>query len=162
MVTSVPSEFSLNGVSNPNTHTTTKKAQCSSCTQRCSCGARLWCDVLAAATNAKPAPRVTQARQARRRSLSLYRRRRAVELAARARRAMLVLAGPLLTKDTAPKEGSLFRRVAVVRRASCGLQRQVSAVCHGLRSLSLGRRSIRACCLLRARVPTLAMVGVFR
>ena len=58
------------------------------------------------------------------------------------------------------REASLLRRAAVVRRASCGLQRQASAACHArarLRSLSLGRRrSTRAC---YARAPCRAGCG---
>ena len=59
------------------------------------------------------------------------------------------------------REASLLRRAPVVRRASCGLQRQASAACHArrvrLRSLSLGRRrSTRACC---ARAPCRAGCG---
>ena len=53
------------------------------------------------------------------------------------------------------REASLLRRASVVRRTSCGLQREASAACHAAqgrrRSLSLGRRrSTRAFYCARA------------
>ena len=119
-----------------------------------------WCDVPAAASNAKPAPRVSRRRRAGARCL--WGGGAALELAARARRAALVVAGSHLPKGLRRREASLLRRAPVVRRASCGLQRQASAACRAAqarrRSLSLGRRrSTRAC--LRARRAALVVVG---
>ena len=112
-------------------------------------GARPWCDVPAAASNAKPAPRVTRS-AARRRSLSLG-GGAALELAARARRAALVVVGSCPMKGTAPARG--LSPSARARGATCQLrpptpsQRRVSRGAGALRSLSLGRRrSTRACC----------------
>ena len=117
-----------------------------------------WCDVPAAASNAKPAPRVTRRRRAGARCLWEEAQHSSL---LRARRAALVVVGYALSKGTAPARGLSPSARAVVRRASCGLQRQASAACHAaqarLRSLSLGRRrSTRACC---ARAPCRAGCG---
>ena len=86
-----------------------------------------WCDVPAAASNAKPAPRV-RTRSARLRSLSLG-GGAALELAARAP-CRAGCGWPMLsTRTLHRREASLLRRAPVVRRASCGLQRQASAAC---------------------------------
>ena len=86
-----------------------------------------------------------------RRWLSLGRRRNTQASSMRTRRRAGF--GPLVvqSKPLRLREASLLRRAHVVRRYSCGLQRQASAACLArrarLRSSSLGRRRItRACC----------------
>ena len=89
--------------------------------------ARPWCDVSAAASNAKPAPRVTHG-AARRQSLSLERRRSTPAL--RARSAALVVGYPPPTQGYYLGEMPLLSACApVVRCASCGLQRKASVGC---------------------------------
>ena len=123
-------------------------------------GARPWYNVPAAASNAKPAPRVTQRRRAAARCL--WEGGAALKLSERARRAALVvikrcpITGALLRRQTSP-----LGHTTVVRRAGCGLERQASATCHAAqarrRSLSLERRhSTQASC---ARVPCYAGCG---
>ena len=87
-----------------------------------------------------------------RRWLSLGRRRSTKASSVRTRRRTDFDAPILQNKLLRLQEASLLRRAHVVRRSSCGLQRQASAACHAqrarLRSLSLGsRHSTRACCL---------------
>ena len=85
-------------------------------------GARPWCDVPAAASNAKPAPRVS--RGAGELALSVPGGVGTLRLAARARRAALVLVGPCLFKGyLAGKRPLNLPCAPAVRRASCGLQR---------------------------------------
>ena len=122
-------------------------------------GARPWCDVPAAASSAKPAPRVTQRRRACARCL--WGGGAALELSCARAVPRWLWSVSCLESATCRREASLLRRAPVVRRASCGLQRQASAACHAaqraLRSLSLGRRrSTRACC---ARAPCCAGCG---
>ena len=96
-----------------------------------------------------------------RRSLSLG-RRRSTQASCCARAVPRWLWSASAPKQsTAPARGLSPPARAVVRRASCGLQRQASAACSRgaarLRSLSLGRRrSTRACC---ARAPCRAGCG---
>ena len=114
-------------------------------------GARPWCDVPAAASNAKPAA-ACERKRTRACARCLSGGGAALELAARARRAALVVVGlGSIRRTPHRREASLLRRAAVVRRASCSLQRQAGCrVCSAsaqARSLSLGRRrSTRACC----------------
>ena len=111
-------------------------------------GAKPWCDVPAAASNASQR-RVARAAQARRRSLSLGRRRSTRACCARAP-CRAGCGRPCPRKDTAPREASLLRRAPwcdVPAAASKPSQRRVSRARGALRSLSLGRRrSTRACC----------------
>ena len=106
-----------------------------------------------------PSQRRVSRAQARLRSLSLG-RRRSTRACSRARRAALVVVGYALGRALRRREASLLRRAAVVRRASCGLQRQASAACHARARTALAvsgrRRSTRAC---YARAPCRAGCG---
>ena len=114
-------------------------------------GARPWCDVPAAASNFKPA-RVCRGAGAP--ALAVSGRRRSTR-ACFARAPCRAGCGRLaLAKGAAPARGLSPSARAVVRRASCGLQRQASAACRAaqraLRSLSLGRRRSTRACFARA------------
>ena len=116
-------------------------------------GARPWCDVPAAASNAKPAPRVSRGAGALR-SLSLG-GGAALELAARARGAALVVVGLALSNGAATARG--LSPSARDRGATCQLrpptasQRRVAHAAQARRrSLSLGRRRSTRACFARA------------
>ena len=93
-------------------------------------------------------------------------RNAALKLAASARRAALVVVGPWRMKEAWPRrEASLLRRAPVVRRASCGLQRQAGAACltrrrrAGARCLWGGGEALKlAAC---ARCAALYVVGPY-
>ena len=93
-------------------------------------GARPWCDVPAAASNANQR-RVSRAAQARWRSLSLGNRRSTksccLRASSRAGCGQHMAYGRALLR----REASLFWRAPVVRRASCRLQRQPASVLVG-------------------------------
>ena len=94
------------------------------------------------------------AAQARRRSLSLGRRRSTRACCARA--PCRAGCGRSCTMKGAlhRREASLLRRAAVVRRASCGLQRQASAACHAAqarRRFAVSGEEAQHSSLLRAR-----------
>ena len=107
--------------------------------------------------------RVTRATLARRRSLSLG-RRHSTRALLRARRATLVCS--LLAsyqRALRQREASLFRRAAVVRRASCGLQLQACAAwlarrrCGGARCLWGGDAALELAA--RARGAAMVVIG---
>ena len=112
-------------------------------------GAHPWCNVPAALSNAKPEPLIT--RRTRRRSLSLGRRCSTRACCTRAPCRAGFGRSTSFGRALRCREASLLRRAPVVRRASCGLQRQASAACRAAharrRSLSLGGgRTTRAHC----------------
>jgi len=124
--------------------------------------ARPRCDVPAAVSDAKPAPRVSRGARSRY-SLSLGRRRSTRPCCARAPCcAGLGLPTPY-QRALRRREASPFRRATVVRHASCDLQRQASAACHAAqarqRSLSLGRRGAALELASRARRAVMVVEG---
>ena len=92
-------------------------------------------------------------KRTRLRSLSLG-RRRSTRACCCTRRAALVVVGVRLRKALHRREASLLRRAAVVRRASCGLQRQAGCrVCSsaGAPALAVSGEEAQHSSLLRAR-----------
>ena len=122
----------------------------------------MWCDVPAAASNAKPAPRVSRGAGAL--SLAVYREEaQHSSLLLRACRAVSrsMLSDYIDTRVLHQRNASPLRRAPVVRGASWDLQRQASVAClawrRRLQSQPLERRrSTQACC---ARAPFSAVCG---
>ena len=91
-------------------------------------GARPWCDVPAAASNSKPAPRVSRGAGAS--VLAVFREETQYSSFLHLRAVpdgcgrLLFCQRALLRRDVSP-----LRRTTVVRRVSCGLQLQASTAC---------------------------------
>ena len=106
-------------------------------------GARPLCDVSAAASNFKPAPRVSRGAGAS--VLAVFREETQYSSFLHVRAVPRWLWSVLtLPRGAAPANVSPLRRTTVVRRVSCGLKLQASAACLAAqgrgRSLSLGTR----------------------
>ena len=108
--------------------------QCRADERHLSFDVRPWCNVPVAGFNTKTAPRVTQRRRTR--ALCFWGGGAAREPVTRARRGACCARTLLRGRAACRREAFPLRRVALVRHASCGLQRQASAVRHVQRTSS--------------------------